>query len=76
MMPSDIPFKCTGTVSQRYALQGSFCNVRLSYGEGADDTVHTVGIDECLKFPAVGERIRVTGTIRNGRHLTKFWERA
>jgi hypothetical protein len=78
-MPNDIPFKVTGTVSQLFALQGSYCNVRLDHGEGCEDTVHTVGFCQDIdlpEWPQIGERIRITGIIRNDRHLTKFWERA
>jgi len=73
-MPNDIPFTSVGAVSQRLPLQGSFCNVRIECDNG-DSGVFTVNLDQDLKFPAVGERIKVTGIIRNDRHLTKFWER-
>jgi hypothetical protein len=76
-MPHDTPFKVTGTVSQLFALQGSYCNVRVECDNG-DSSVHTIGFCQDVEqpeWPQIGERIRVTGIIRNDRHLTKDWYR-
>lgn len=75
VMPNDIPFTSIGTVSMRVPLQGSFCDVRIDHDNG-DSSVHTVCADYTLQWPEIGERIRVTGLIRNDRLLTISWERA
>ena len=57
MKSNETAFTVTGTVSQKYPLQGSFCNVRVECDNG-DSSVHTVCLDQDLTFPAIGERIR------------------
>lgn len=74
-MPDDIPFRDTGIVVSRQLLQGSLMNVMLEYRDGRFSTPRTVDLDGDGVFPAMGERIRVTGTVRNGQHLTEGWKR-
>jgi hypothetical protein len=58
---------------KRYSRQGvgSFRNALI---EGYNDFV-TLGLGEGHRHPEVGERIRVTGVMLDGRFLTSSWER-
>jgi len=74
-MPDDIPFRDIGIVVSRQLLQGSFMAVMLEYDDTRIRTTRTVGLGDDYAFPTMGERIRITGIVRNGRHLTKEWRR-
>ena len=59
-----------GDVTQQKPLQGSFRNFIIS---GHSEWV-TLGIDQDLCWPKLGDKVRVTGVVRNGRFLTESWE--
>ena len=59
-----------GTITHCKMLAGSFRNVIV---DGHSQPL-TVGIGQDLRWPQVGDKIKVTGLWRNGRFLTEKWE--
>jgi hypothetical protein len=74
-MPNNTPFRDVGIVVQRIPFQGNFANVILEYEDGRRSTIRTLGLDDNLCWPEIGTKIVITGIVRNGGYLTKFWER-
>ncbi|MHC4296484.1 MAG: hypothetical protein ACYS7Y_04225 [Planctomycetota bacterium] len=68
----DIPFIVRGEVVKVIPLQGSFINVEVEHENGI--STHTINMSDDFTFAKLGDRIQVTGTLRNGRYITREWK--